>query len=52
MEAIARRYVGEHVPEADAPWHLSLVAVAMSRSGQIQRITVYPDLEAEPWEDG
>ncbi len=50
MEAVARRYLGEQVTEPDVPWHLGLVAVELDRQGYLRRITVYPDLEAEPWD--
>ena len=50
MEAVARRYLGEQVTEADIPWHLGLVAVELDRQGYLRRMTVYPDLEAEPWD--
>ena len=50
MEAVARRYLSEHAPDDDIAWHLSLVAVAMDHAGRLQRITVYVDLDAEPWE--
>lgn len=50
MEAVARRYLSAHTPDDDVAWHLSLVAVAMDRSGRLQRITVYVDLDAEPWD--
>lgn len=50
MAAVARRYLSENVPDNDVAWHLSLVAVAMDRAGRLLRITVYPDLDSEPWE--
>lgn len=49
MEAVARRYLCEHVPDDEIAWHLSLVAVAMDPTGKLQRITVYADLDGEPW---
>ena len=50
MEAVARRYLNEHIPDDDVAWHLSFVAVEMDRAGRLQRITVYPDLDGEPWD--
>ena len=50
METVARRYLSEHAPNDDVAWHLSLIAVAMDRAGRLQRITVYPDLDGEPWD--
>lgn len=50
MEAVARRYLSEKIPDDDVFWHLSFVAVAMDRAGRLQRITVYPDLDDEPWD--
>ena len=49
MEAVARRYIGEEVESLDVAWHLGLVALQMDHRGHILRITVYPDLEGEPW---
>ncbi len=48
MEAVARCYLGEQVPELDPAWHLSFVAVAMSRAGKLLRVTVYPDVFGPP----
>ncbi len=50
MVAVARRYVSEEVEALDVAWHLGLVAVQMDRRGRVVRITVYPDLEGEPWD--
>jgi len=50
MASVARHYLAEHVDALDVTWHLSLVAVGLDASGRLQRITVYPDLESEPWE--
>ena len=50
MAAVARQYLSKHVPDEDVAWHLSFVAVAMDRAGKLQRITVYPDLDDEPWD--
>jgi putative endonuclease len=50
MEAVARRYLADCGPEGDVAWHLSLVAVAMDAVGRLQRITLYPDLDGDPWE--
>lgn len=50
MEAVARRYLGEEVDRLDVAWHLGLVAVQMDRGGRLERVTVYPDLEGEPWD--
>ena len=50
METVARRYLGEQVTALDIPWHLGLVAVELDRQGHLKRLTVYPDLEAEPWD--
>lgn len=48
MERVARQYLGEHHVKEDVAWHLSFAAVALSRAGQLQRITLYPDLHGEP----
>ncbi len=50
MEAVARRYISEEVDSLDVAWHLGLVALQMDRRGRVVRITVYPDLEGEPWD--
>lgn len=50
MEAVARRYLAEQPTALDVFWHLGLVAVALDSGGQLQRITVYPDLEGKPWD--
>jgi putative endonuclease len=50
METVARAYLGAHHPEAESIWHVSFVAVATSRAGQLQRITFYPSVEAQPVE--
>lgn len=50
MEAVARRYLAEQTAEEDAVWHLGLVAVVLDRAGRVRRVTVYPDLDSEPWE--
>jgi putative endonuclease len=50
MTEVARLYVGEQVDGLDMAWHLGLVAVQMDQRGRVQRITVYPDLEGEPWD--
>lgn len=50
MEAVARHYIGEEVDSLDVAWHLGLVALQMDRQGQVLRITIYPDLEGEPWD--
>lgn len=49
MEAVARRYLGTECIELDPSWHLGLVAVALDRTGKLQRITIYPDVGEEPW---
>lgn len=50
MEAVARRYLGELTPGDDVAWHLSCVAVELDKSGQLMRVTLYPDLEGAPWD--
>lgn len=50
MAAVAAHYLGVHLPDADPAWHLALVAVALDRTGKLQRMTWYADLEAEPEE--
>jgi len=49
MEAVAQRYLVEQTTEQDAVWHLGLVAVVLDRAGRVRRVTVYPDLDSEPW---
>ncbi|MGC9400178.1 MAG: YraN family protein [Anaerolineae bacterium] len=50
MNTVARRYLSEEVDSLDAAWHLGLVAVQLDRRGRVVRISVYPDLEGEPWD--
>ncbi len=50
MEAVARRYLTEVSTRLDVFWHVGLVAVQLDGSGRLQRLTVYPDLEGEPWD--
>jgi putative endonuclease len=50
MEMVARTYLGDHPSEPAVTWHLSFVAVAMDRTGRVQRITFYPDLQGAPEE--
>lgn len=50
MEAVARRYLAEQPAAIDVAWHLGFVAVQMDGRGHLLRITVYPDLEGEPWD--
>jgi putative endonuclease len=47
MERVARHYLGQHVEEDDAGWHLSFAAVILGRDS-IMRITFYPDMDGEP----
>jgi putative endonuclease len=49
MEAVARNYLGQG-PTRDVAWNLGFVAVEMDGRGTLQRITVYPTLEGEPWD--
>jgi putative endonuclease len=51
MEAVARRYLGMHLPDCDVCWHLGFAAVEMDRGGRLLRITVYPDLQGPPLRD-
>ncbi len=50
MEAVARRYLAEQPTAVDVAWHLGFVAVQMDRRGQLLRITIYSDLDGEPWD--
>jgi putative endonuclease len=47
MERVARYYLGQHVEEDDAGWHLSFAAVILGQDS-IKRITFYPDMDGEP----
>jgi putative endonuclease len=47
MAAVAGRYLSELAAPADPCWHLSLVAVALDRTGRPLRMTFYGDLEGE-----
>ncbi|MBN1487247.1 MAG: YraN family protein [Anaerolineae bacterium] len=49
MEVVARHYLGEYAPDMDMDWDLGFIAVSMSTTGSLQRITVYPGLDAIPW---
>ncbi len=49
MEAVARHYLAEHLPEADPTWHLGFVAVELDAQGHLLRVTIYPDLEGDGW---
>jgi putative endonuclease len=48
MEKVARYYLGQHATDEDCGWHLSFAAVIVNKSGVIERMTLYPDLEGEP----
>ncbi len=48
MERVARTYLGIHVAALDPLWHLSFAAVAMDRTGKLERITFYSDLFGPP----
>lgn len=49
MEAVARHYLAQHLPEADPYWHIGFVAIELDAQGHLVRVTVYPDLESEGW---
>lgn len=48
MEIVARAYLGRYASAVPLTWHLSFLAIAMDRTGHLQRITFYPDLDGEP----
>lgn len=48
MATVARAYMGVHCADSDPPWRLSSVAVELDRAGRLLRISLYPDLDAEP----
>lgn len=50
MEKVARRYLGQHAGDSDNIWHLSFAAVIVNPAGNIQRITLYPDLYGDALE--
>ncbi|MCX7854275.1 MAG: YraN family protein, partial [Caldilineales bacterium] len=49
MEAVARCYLAEHLPDADPSWQLGVIAIVLDVQGRLQRITLYPDLESDGW---
>jgi putative endonuclease len=50
MDRVARTYLGAHPSVCRPIWHVSLMAVTTNPKGELQRMTFYPSLEAEPVE--
>lgn len=48
MEKVARVYLGQHASSGDISWHISFAALVLQKSGEIERLTFYPDLYSEP----
>ena len=48
MDKVARVYLGQHAGNGDIIWHISFAALVMHTSGEIERLTFYPDLYSEP----